>query len=173
FGFPLDAGEVLIVELDGLAAGLEKQAERVIEIAQRNRAREVRTAKSDQERMDLWKCRKRAFGAIGRLSPNFLTQDGVVPRSQLPEIMRFIQGISEKYGLRIPNVFHAGDGNIHPLVLYDERQPDQVRKAVLAGDEILARCVELGGSVTGEHGIGGEKIDFMARKIAPPALNAM
>src|SRR5437773_8013963 len=126
FGFPLDAGAVLIVELDGLAAGLERQTERVIDICKNNHAREVRIAKSEQERALLWKCRKRAFGAIGRLSPNFLTQDGVVPRSKLPAIMLFIRATSEKYGLRIPNVFHAGDGNIHPLVLYDERDPEQV-----------------------------------------------
>src|SRR5437588_1905396 len=144
FGFPLDAGAVLIVELDGLSAGLEKQAARVVEICKNNRAREVRTARTDQERMDLWKCRKRAFGAIGRLSPNFLTQDGVVPRSKLPEIMRFIRATSERCGLRIPNVFHAGDGNIHPLVLYDERYPEQVRKAVAAGNDILEKCIELG-----------------------------
>lgn len=173
FGFPLDAGAVLIVELDGLAAGLEKQAERVIKICQANHAREVRTAKSEQERMDLWKCRKRAFGAIGRLSPNFLTQDGVVPRSKVPEIMRFIRLTGEKYGLRIPNVFHAGDGNIHPLVLYDERQADQVQRAVAAGTDILQRCIELGGSVTGEHGIGVEKIDFMEKQFTRDDLDAM
>lgn len=173
FGFPLDAGAVLIVELDGLAAGLDRQAERVIEVCLKNRAREVRAAKSDEERALLWKCRKRAFGAIGRLSPNFLTQDGVVPRSKLPEIMRFIAATSEKFGLRIPNVFHAGDGNIHPLVLYDERDPDQVRRAVAAGEEILQRCVELGGSVTGEHGIGVEKIDFMAKQFSEHDLDAM
>ena len=173
FGFPLDAGAVLIVELDGLAAGLEKQAERVIEICKRNRAREVRVAKTDQERMDLWKCRKRAFGAIGRLSPNFLTQDGVVPRSKLPEIMSFIRATSQKYGLRIPNVFHAGDGNIHPLVLYDERHPEQVHKAVAAGTDILGKCIELGGSVTGEHGIGVEKIDFMEKQFTKDDLDAM
>jgi glycolate oxidase len=173
FGFPLDAGAVLIVELDGLAAGLEEQAARVIEICKSNRAREVRTAKTEQERMDLWKCRKRAFGAIGRLSPNFLTQDGVVPRSQLPEIMRFIRATSQKYGLRIPNVFHAGDGNIHPLVLYDEREREQVRKAVAAGNDILEKCIELGGSVTGEHGIGVEKIDFMEKQFTKDDLDAM
>ena len=173
FGFPLDAGAVLIVELDGLAAGLDKQTERVIEICKNNRAREVRVAKSEQERMDLWKCRKRAFGAIGRLSPNFLTQDGVVPRSKLPEIMRFIRATSEKYGLRIPNVFHAGDGNIHPLILYDERFPEQVRGAVAAGNDILEKCVELGGSVTGEHGIGVEKIDFMEKQFGKDSLDAM
>ena len=173
FGFPLDAGAVLIVELDGLAAGLEKQSERVIEICNRNRAREVRIARSEQERMALWKCRKRAFGAIGRLSPNFLTQDGVVPRSRLPEIMRFISAISQKYGLRIPNVFHAGDGNIHPLILYDEREPDQVRRALAAGHDILDKCIELGGSVTGEHGIGVEKIDFMEKQFTKDDLDAM
>src|SRR5437763_930688 len=173
FGFPLDAGAVLIVELDGLAAGMDKQAERVIEICNRNRAREVRTAKTEQERMDLWKCRKRAFGAIGRLSPNFLTQDGVVPRSKVPEIMRYIRATSEKHGLRIPNVFHAGDGNIHPLVLYDERDPDQIRRALQAGHDILEKCIELGGSVTGEHGIGVEKIDFMEKQFTKDDLNAM
>lgn len=173
FGFPLDAGAVLIIELDGPKPGLNRQAERVLEICRQNRAREVRTAKSAEDRTLLWKCRKRAFGAIGRLSPNFLTQDGVVPRSKLPEIMRFIRATSAKFGLRIPNVFHAGDGNIHPLVLYDERDPEQVKKAVQAGDEILAKCVELGGSVTGEHGIGVEKIDFMARQFAPGDLEAM
>ena len=173
FGFPLDAGAVLIVELDGLAAGLERQAERVIEICQKNRAREVRLAKTDDERALLWKCRKRAFGAIGRLSPNFLTQDGVVPRSKLPEIMQFIRATSQKYGLRIPNVFHAGDGNIHPLVLYDERDPDQIRRAVAAGNDILEKCIEMGGSVTGEHGIGVEKIDFMEKQFTKDDLDAM
>ena len=173
FGFPLDAGAVLIVELDGLTAGLERQAQRVIEICQQNKAREVRVAKSEQERSDLWKCRKRAFGAIGRLSPNFITQDGVVPRSKLPELMRFIRATSEKYGLRIPNVFHAGDGNIHPLVLFDEREPDQVRRAVAAGNDILQKCLDLGGSVTGEHGIGVEKIDFMEKQFKKADLEAM
>ncbi|MDB6122887.1 MAG: putative FAD-linked oxidoreductase [Pedosphaera sp.] len=173
FGFPLDAGAVLIIELDGLAAGLDQQAERVIEICKKNKAREVRMAKTDQERMELWKCRKRAFGAIGRLSPNFLTQDGVVPRSKLPEMMRFIRACSEKHGLRIPNVFHAGDGNIHPLILYDEREPDQVRRALEAGHDILNMCIEMGGSATGEHGIGVEKIDFMAKQFTKEDLDAM
>lgn len=173
FGLPLDAGAVLIVELDGVAAGLERQAARVADICRHNRAREVRIAQSDDERALLWKCRKRAFGAIGRLSPNFLTQDGVVPRSKLPEIMRFIQSASERFGLRITNVFHAGDGNIHPLILYDERDPDQVRRAVAAGEAILDKCIELGGSVSGEHGIGVEKIDFMRRQFDANDLDAM
>ncbi len=173
FGFPTDAGAVLIVELDGLAAGLGPQASQIDELCRRNRAREVRAARNQEERAALWKSRKRAFGAIGRLSPNYLTQDGVVPRSRLPEIMAFISRTSEKYGLRIPNVFHAGDGNIHPLVLYDERHPDEVRRAVAAGNEILEHCIRLGGSVTGEHGIGVEKMDFMARQFDTASLDAM
>jgi glycolate oxidase len=173
FGFPLDAGAVLIVELDGLAAGLETQGADVVALCDRHRAREVRVARTDEERLALWKCRKRAFGAVGRLSPAFLTQDGVVPRSKLPEIMAFIIECTQTYGLRIANVFHAGDGNIHPIVLYDERDPDQVRRAVHAGEAILSRCLDLGGSVSGEHGIGVEKIDFMARQFSPDDLEAM
>ena len=173
FGFPLDAGAVLIVELDGLAKGVEKQAKRVDEICRRNNASEVRLARDAAERAALWKCRKRAFGAIGRLSPNYVTQDGVVPRSKLPEIMQFIRSVSDKYGLRIPNVFHAGDGNIHPLILYDERESDQVKRALQAGNDILGKCIDLGGSVTGEHGIGAEKIDFMSRQFAAEDLDAM
>ena len=173
FGFPLDAGAVLIVELDGMEDGVEAQAVKVEAICRENNAREVRVAKDDAERAELWKCRKRAFGAVGRISPNYVTQDGVVPRSKLPEIMRFINQTSEKYGLRIPNVFHAGDGNIHPLILYDERHPDQVKRALQAGNDILDKCVALGGSVTGEHGIGAEKIDFMAKQFSKDDLDAM
>jgi glycolate oxidase len=173
FGFPLDAGAILIIELDGLAAGLDEQAERVIQICRTNHAREVRLAKTDQERADLWKSRKRAFGAIGRLSPNFITQDGVVPRSKLPEMMEFIRECSRKYQLRIPNVFHAGDGNIHPLILYDERDPDQIQRALKASEDILMKCIEMGGSVTGEHGIGVEKIDFMSKQFTADDLEAM
>ncbi|MGB0583227.1 MAG: FAD-binding oxidoreductase [Limisphaerales bacterium] len=173
FGFPLDAGALLIVELDGLDAGMNEQVDRVIDICKNNGAREVRLAKSEQERADLWKCRKRAFGAIGRLSPSYLTQDGVVPRSKLPEIMQFILATSQKYELRIPNVFHAGDGNIHPLILFDDRIPEEVAKAVKAGEDILEKCVELGGSVTGEHGIGIEKVSFMARQFSAETLDVM
>src|SRR5690606_6172263 len=106
-------------------------------------------------------------------SPNYLTQDGVVPRSKLPEIMEFIAATSRRYNLRIPNVFHAGDGNIHPLVLFDERDPRQVRDAVKAGEDILDKCIALGGSVTGEHGIGVEKMDFMGRQFSQADLGAM
>lgn len=173
FGFPTDAGAVLIVELDGPTPGLERQASMVMEICRRNGARDVRVAKDEAERLELWKCRKRAFGAIGRLSPNYLTQDGVVPRSKLPEMMRFIQEISERVALRIPNVFHAGDGNLHPLILFDDRDPDQVRRALVASDEILTRCIQLGGSVSGEHGIGIEKMDYLAMQFTKDDLDAM
>lgn len=173
FGFPLDAGALLIIELDGPEAGMEEQVKWIESICKQNDARELRRAQSEEERAQLWKCRKRAFGAIGRISPNYLTQDGVVPRSKLPAIMDFIQETSETFQLRIPNVFHAGDGNIHPLILFDERDPDQVKRAVSAGEAILTRCLELGGSVSGEHGVGVEKVDFMAKQFTTSDLQAM
>ena len=156
-GFPADAGAVLIVEIDGLEAGLGERAERIARIATAAGAGEVKLARDEAERALLWKARKRAFGAVGRLAPNYATQDGVVPRTRLPDILRVITMLSRLYGLAIGNVFHAGDGNIHPIVLYDERDPDQVRRAIEVGREILKACVEMGGSLTGEHGIGVEK----------------
>lgn len=162
FGFPLDASAVLIMEVDGPAAGIQIESDRIEAIAAANKAREVRKANTEAERLLLWKARKQAFGAIGRLGyPSFCTQDGVVPRTKLPEIMRFIQATSDKYGIGICNVFHAGDGNIHPILMFDERIPEQVQKVLQASTEILTECVRLGGSVTGEHGIGLEKLDFM------------
>jgi glycolate oxidase len=173
FGFPLDAGAVLIMEVDGLDAGLDADAERITAIARKNGAREVRQAASDAERLLLWKSRKQAFGAVGRLAPSYCTQDGVVPRTRLPHILREIQRIGTKYNLRICNVFHAGDGNIHPILLFDERDADQVKRVLAASHEILEECVRVGGSVTGEHGIGVEKIDFMPRLFTPEDLNMM
>jgi glycolate oxidase len=173
FGFPLDAGAVLIMEVDGLEAGLDDEAERITEIAKKNHAREVRMAGSDAERLLLWKCRKQAFGAVGRLAPSYCTQDGVVPRTKLPHILREIQRIGEKYQIRICNVFHAGDGNIHPILLFDERDADQVKRVLAASNEILDECIRSGGSVTGEHGIGVEKIDFMPKLFSPEDLSMM
>ena len=170
FGFPLDAGAVLIMEVDGLEAGLDADAERIIEVAKKNHAREVRKADTEAERLLLWKSRKQAFGAVGRLAPSYCTQDGVVPRTKLPHILRFIQGVGKKYDLRICNVFHAGDGNIHPILLFDERDADQVRRVLAASHEILEECIHVGGSVTGEHGIGVEKIDFMPKLFTPEDL---
>jgi glycolate oxidase len=173
FGFPLDAGAVLIMEVDGLEAGLDQDAERITEIAKKNRAREVRRANTDAERLLLWKSRKQAFGAMGRLAPSYCTQDGVVPRTKLPHILRVIQAIGERYQLRIANVFHAGDGNIHPILLFDERDADQVQRVLAASHDILDECIRVGGSVTGEHGIGVEKIDFMPKLFTPDDLAMM
>jgi glycolate oxidase len=173
FGFPLDAGAVLIMEVDGLEAGLEQSAERIVAIAKKNNAREVRRANTDSERALLWKSRKQAFGAVGRLAPSYCTQDGVVPRTRLPHMLRQIQRIGEKYDLRICNVFHAGDGNIHPILLFDERDADQVKRVLAASHEILEECIAVGGSVTGEHGIGVEKLDFMPKLFTPEDLGMM
>jgi glycolate oxidase len=173
FGFPLDAGAVLIMEVDGLEAGLDAEAERMIEMARRNRAREVRRAGTEAERLLLWKSRKQAFGAVGRLAPSYCTQDGVVPRTKLPHMLRQIQQIGERHGVRICNVFHAGDGNIHPILLFDERDAGQVKRVLAASHDILDECIRVGGSVTGEHGIGVEKLDFMPKLFTPEDLNMM
>lgn len=173
-GFPLDAGAVLIMEVDGPEAGLQDEADRIEAIAKRNGAREVRTANTEAERLALWKARKGAFGTVGRLGyPSYCTQDGVVPRTKLPEVMRFISGVSARTGIAIANVFHAGDGNIHPVLLFDERDPAQVQKVLEASHDILAECIRLGGSVTGEHGIGVEKLDFMPKLFSPEDLAFM
>jgi len=173
FGFPLDAAAVLLIEVDGLEVAVDDEATQIRELCERVGAREVRSANSPQERTLLWKCRKQAFGAIGRLSPSYCTQDGVVPRTRLPEILDFILATSQKHRIRIVNVFHAGDGNIHPILLFDERDADQVNRVLAASDEILEKCIELGGSVTGEHGIGVEKISLMNRLFSEVDLEVM
>jgi glycolate oxidase len=173
FGFPLDAAAVLLIEVDGLEVAVDDEARKIVAICRETGAREVREANSPKERLLLWKCRKQAFGAIGRLSPSYCTQDGVVPRTKLPEILEFITAVGARHRIRIVNVFHAGDGNIHPILLFDERDKEQVQRVLAASDEILNRCIELGGSVTGEHGIGVEKISFMNRLFAPADLEVM
>jgi len=172
-GYPRDAGAVLIVELDGIASAVEAQAERVVATCREYGAREVRVARDEAERALLWKSRKRAFGAVGRLAPNYCTQDGVVPRTKVPDILRAIQAAAATHRLRIGNVFHAGDGNIHPILLYDERDAEQVERVLAAGRDILAACVELGGSLTGEHGIGIEKMNQMPLIFTQDDLDAM
>lgn len=173
FGFPAEAGAVLIVELDGPAPGLSAEVEQARRLCTESSAREVRVAADEAERALLWKSRKRAFGAVGRLAPNYCTQDGVVPRTKLPEILRRIAAIGERHRLRIGNVFHAGDGNIHPILLFDERDADETRRVLAAGREILTACVELGGSISGEHGIGVEKIAEMPLLFSPDDLLVM
>ncbi len=177
FGFPTEAGAVLIIETDGLEAGLDDQADAIEAIVVQNRGTVQKRipwrTRKEPEYMAVWKSRKSAFGAIGRLSPTFCTQDGVVPRTKLPHILHFIQSISQKYNLRIGNVFHAGDGNIHPILLFDERDSEQVKRVLLASHEILSECIAVGGSATGEHGIGVEKIEFMSKLFSEASLQAM
>lgn len=173
YGFPLDAEAVLLIELDGLEAELDGEQARALEICQRNRAREVRRATTPQERAKLWAARKKAIGALGRLAPSCVTQDGVIPRSKLPQVLREAGRIAEKYGLRLANVFHAGDGNLHPVLLFDDSDPDQVARVVLAGDEILALCLREGGSLSGEHGIGTEKCAVMHQMFTAQDLALM
>ncbi len=177
FGFPTEAGAVLIIEVDGLDAGLDREAQAISEIVAAHGGTVQKSitwrTRKEPEYVAIWKSRKSAFGAIGRLSPTFCTQDGVVPRTKLPHILRHITAVGQRYNLRIANVFHAGDGNIHPILLFDERDADQVARVLKASHEILDECIAVGGSVTGEHGIGVEKMAFMPRLFSPEDLAAM
>lgn len=172
-GFPLDAEAVLLIELDGLKDGMERLAERIMDICQKNQAREVRLAKTEAERTQLWAGRKGAFGAIARLRPNYLVCDGTVPRTKLPEVLTRVMEVSKKYNLPIANVFHAGDGNLHPLILFDERDEDELRRVHLAGSEIMKLCADAGGTISGEHGIGTEKMKEMFFVFSPKDISAM
>lgn len=177
FGFPIEAGAVLIIETDGLEAGQDREAQAIAEIVHANSGSVARSitwrTRKEPEYVAIWKSRKSAFGAIGRLSPTFCTQDGVVPRTKLPHILRFIMAAGERHHIRVANVFHAGDGNIHPILMFDERDPDQVRRVLEASHEILDECINVGGSVSGEHGIGVEKISFMPKLFSPRDLATM
>src|SRR4029453_8328978 len=160
-GYPRDAAAALLVELDGLAVGMEAQAEAIVQACRDSGAREVRTARDEAERQLLWKGRKSAFGAYGRISPAYMVMDGVIPRTRLPQVLARVNEIVAAHGLRVGNVFHAGDGNLHPNILYDPRKPGEEARVVAAGAEILKVCAEVGGSISGEHGIGLEKADYM------------
>jgi glycolate dehydrogenase FAD-linked subunit len=172
-GIPQDAEAVLLIEIDGLEAGIEQQTERVLDVIRSNGPREIRVAKDDQERKKLWAARKNAFGAYGRISANYYTMDGVIPRSKLPEILQEIDALGRKYGLRMANVFHAGDGNLHPIILYDIREPNAKENVLALAGEILQRCVDVGGTLSGEHGIGLEKRQFMSLLFSEQDLEAM
>jgi glycolate dehydrogenase FAD-linked subunit len=156
-GYPLDAGAVLLLEVDGIPELVDELGERMAAVCREHGATEIRIAKDEAERQLLWKGRKGAFSAMGRLSPDFYVMDGVVPRTKLPQTLASIDAISARTGFKICNVFHAGDGNLHPLVLFDAFQPGQYETVLRIGDEILKLCADAGGSVTGEHGIGLEK----------------
>ena len=172
-GFPRDADAVLLVEVEGLREQTEQSLNLVRTICETNGAREVKVAKDDTERQLLWKGRKGAFGAMGALAPNYYVQDGVVPRSKLPEMMKRIAAISKQFNLRIANVFHAGDGNLHPNILFDMRTPGELDRVIEAGAATLRACIELGGSITGEHGVGLEKKAYIGLLFKDADLEAM
>lgn len=160
-GYPTDAGAVLLIEIDSLAEGVDEQAEAIGSVCRENHAREIRVAKTAKERNLLWLGRKGAFGAMGRISHDFYTMDGCVPRDKLPIVLERLDEISRRYGIRIANVFHAGDGNLHPLVLFDSEVPGEEEKVREMGYDILSVCADVGGALTGEHGIGFEKREMM------------
>ncbi|WML31102.1 FAD-linked oxidase C-terminal domain-containing protein [Neobacillus sp. OS1-32] len=160
-GHPKDIEAVLLIEVDGIAAGIDEQIALILDVCQKRNVREVKAASNEAERERWWANRKTGFGAMGAISPDYLVQDGVIPRSKLPEVLARINKISEEYGLRIANIFHAGDGNLHPLVLFDSRIPGETEKAIQAGSACLKVCAGVGGSITGEHGVGIEKKEEM------------
>ncbi len=160
-GYPLDCEALLIVEVDGPAAEVDDLIGRVDAIARSCRVKTCKPSNSEQERLLFWAGRKAAFPAVGRISPDYYCMDGTIPRGKLPLVLKRIKDMSSKYGLRCANVFHAGDGNLHPLVLYDANKPGELDKAEQFGAEILKLCVEVGGVLTGEHGVGVEKRDLM------------
>lgn len=159
--YPLDAAAILLCELDGVNAELSEQTKEVRHILLQSGATEVRIAKDEQERMIFWKGRKSAFPAVGRISPDYYCMDGTIPRKRLPEVLQTMQAMSAEFGLRVANVFHAGDGNLHPLILFDANQADELHRAEQFGSKILELCVQVGGTITGEHGVGMEKINQM------------
>jgi glycolate oxidase len=161
-GYPMDAAAVLLMEAEGLRQSVADQVEQIVSVCNKHHAREVRIAANEVERQLFWAGRKNAFGAVGRISPEFYVQDGVVPRTRLPYVLRRVGEICSSYGLRVGNVFHAGDGNLHPLILFDSQIPGEVERVRKAGHEILEVCAEAGGSITGEHGVGIEKQEEMA-----------
>lgn len=160
-GFPLDAGAILLIEVEGVEEVLERSARIVDEWCRKNGAREVRLARTEEERHLYWAARKGAFGAMGRLAPNYYLHDAVVPRSQLPAIMHQVTEIARRHNIRVANVFHAGDGNLHPIIPYDATVPGETDRVLQASEEMLAACVAVGGSLSGEHGIGIEKNNYM------------
>src|SRR5882757_3611761 len=172
-GYPMDAAAVLLIELEGLTESVEEQVEQIRAVCMTCRAREFRVARSAEERDLLWKGRKNAFGAVGRVSPFYYVQDGVVPRTQIAPTLRHIGQVSKKYGLTISNIFHAGDGNMHPIILFDARKPGDLEKAQSAGNDILDYCISVGGSITGEHGVGMEKMELMGHLFSSDTLDTV
>lgn len=171
--YPRDAGAILLVELDGLEVEVATNKQRVAQICTQNGARNITTASDPETRLKLWKGRKAAFAAAGQMSPDYFVQDGVIPRTQLVGVLAEIERLSQRYGYRIANVFHAGDGNLHPLILYDNSVPGAFKKVEELGGEILKLCVQVGGSISGEHGIGADKNCFMPYMFTETDLETM
>jgi glycolate oxidase len=171
--YPLDAGAILLVELDGPRVEVAEQMALVLDICGINTASAIKLAGNEDERVLMWKGRKSAFAAMGRISRDYYVQDGVIPRTALPSVLREIGALAERYGLRVANVFHAGDGNLHPLVLFDSRVEGQAERAEELAGEILHVCVDAGGSITGEHGVGFDKKRHMPVMFAPSDLDTM
>jgi glycolate oxidase subunit GlcD len=172
-GLPLDAEAALLIELDGLEAGLNEEASRAESLCREYGARTVRLARDETERKKFWAARKGAFGAMGRISPDLMLQDAVVPRSRLPVVLASIYSIGAKYKLRLANLFHAGDGNLHPVICFDSRQPDEVLRVKEAGREIMETCVRAGGTITGEHGVGLDKSEYLPLVFSPDDMDVM
>ena len=170
-GYPVDCQALLIVELDGPETEVDYLIEQVREVAEQNQAQSIRVSENEEERQRFWAGRKAAFPAIGRISPDYYCMDGTIPRHQLPHVLKRMNEMSEHYGLRVANVFHAGDGNLHPLILYDANEPGELEKAEDFGADILKLCVEVGGVLTGEHGVGVEKRDLMGTMFSEDDLN--
>ncbi|MCD8487791.1 MAG: glycolate oxidase subunit GlcD [Desertifilum sp.] len=171
--YPRDATAILLVEIDGLAVEVAKNAERIATLCRQNGARNITIATEPAERLRLWKGRKAAFAAMGKLSPDYYVQDGVIPRTQLPYVLQEIEKLSQKYGYAVANVFHAGDGNLHPLILYNNSVPGALETVETLGGEILKLCVRVGGSISGEHGIGADKRCYMSEMFSETDLETM
>jgi glycolate oxidase len=169
-GYPTDAAAILLVEVDGLPGGVEHDVQTVRAVAQANGARTIRVAADDLERALLWKGRKSAFGAIARIKPNYYLHDTVIPRTRLVEVLEQVYAIAERYGIQVMNVFHAGDGNLHPLLVYDAREPGMTERVFAAGKEIVEASLAVGGVLSGEHGIGLEKRAFMSLQFSEDDL---
>jgi glycolate oxidase subunit GlcD len=172
-GYPVDAAAVLLIELDGFAAGIEEDTNTVVQICTGAGARSVRVASEEPERVRLWQGRKKAFGAMGRVSRHLVVQDAVVPRTRLPEVLSAIHSIATKHRVKVCNVFHAGDGNLHPNIGYDAMDPDEARRVHLAMREIMDVCIRAGGSITGEHGVGLDKLAYMEQLFTTDTLKVM
>jgi glycolate oxidase len=171
--YPRDAAAILLIELDGATVEVEVNSDRISQICRQNGARNVAIATDPQERLTLWKGRKAAFAAMGKISPDYYVQDGVIPRTTLQYVLREIEALSQKHGYRVANVFHAGDGNLHPLILFDNAVPGQLEAVEALGGDILKLCVEVGGSISGEHGIGADKACYMPEMFSQTDLETM